>query len=125
LAKIELTIPGQLRKMGILTSDKAKASPVASRRKSTGLHFGELKPLNAAAGTKNFAGYRDAAAKSPKEKDADAMDSDADDEDETKIKVEEGEDDKDEAANGLLSPEDALRQRELAEGVQRIKVCIH
>jgi hypothetical protein len=51
----------------------------------------------------------------------DAMDSDADDEDE--IKVEDVDDEKDESGKGLLSPEDALKQGELAEGVRKIKVC--
>jgi hypothetical protein len=49
------------------------------------------------------------------------MDSDADDEDD--VKPEDMEDDKDVADNGLLSPEDALKQGELAEGVRKIKVC--
>lgn len=118
---------GQLRKMGILPPEKAQASPAASRRKSTGLNFSSLKPLNASTGTKNFVGYRDASATSPKSKrkDADAMDSDADDEDEIKIKIEEADDDKEVNDKGMLSPEDALRQGELAEGVRKIKVRQH
>jgi hypothetical protein len=114
--------PGQLRKMGILTPDKTQASPVTSRRKSTGVDFGTLKPLNATAGTKNFGGYRDKDGKS-KKKSEDAMDSDADDEDE--VKVEEPDDDKDPSGTGLLSPDDAVRQGELAEGVRKIKVSYH
>ncbi|KAF2178818.1 hypothetical protein K469DRAFT_325011 [Zopfia rhizophila CBS 207.26] len=112
----------QLRKMGILAPEKAQQkSPVSLRRKSTGLDLSGLKPLNASTGTKNFAGYRDPSAQSPKSKrkDADAMDSDADDEDE--IKVEDVDDDKDDG-KGMLSPEDALRQGELAEGVRKIKL---
>lgn len=105
--------------MGILTPDKAEASPVAARRKSTGLDFGALKPLNATAGTKNFGGYRDKDGKA-KKKSEDAMDSDADDEDD--IKVEEPDDDKDPSVAGMLSPDDAIRQGELAEGVRKIKV---
>lgn len=114
---------GQLRKMGILETDKVPkvVSPEASRRKSGALDFGSLKPLNAATGTKNFGGYRDAQ-QSPtksKVKADDAMDSDADDEDEIKV---DDDDEKDETGKGLLSPEDALKQGELAEGVRKIKV---
>jgi hypothetical protein len=111
-----------LRKMGILEVDKTPVivSP-AARRKSGALNFGSLKPLDAASGTKNFGGYRDGQ-QSPtksKVKAADAMDSDADDEDEIKV---EDEEEKDESGKGLLSPEDALKQGELAEGVRKIKV---
>lgn len=113
---------GQLRKMGILETDKTPVvtSP-ASRRKSGALDFGSLKPLNAASGTKNFGGYRDRSQSSPKAKvkTEDAMDSDADDEDEVKA---DEDDDKDDSGKGLLSPEDALKQGELAEGVRKIKV---
>lgn len=109
--------------MGILETDKVPTvvSP-AARRKSGALNFGSLKPLDAASGTKNFGGYREASQQSPKAKvkAEDAMDSDADDEDE--IKVEDVDDEKDESGKGLLSPEDALKQGELAEGVRKIKV---
>jgi hypothetical protein len=108
--------------MGILEVDKTPTvvSP-AAKRKSGALNFGSLKPLDAASGTKNFGGYRDAAQTSPKSKIKveDAMDSDADDEDEIKV---EDDDEKDDGGKGLLSPEDAHRQGELAEGVRKIKV---
>jgi len=108
-----------LRKMGILnTKEPPKITSPAAKRKSGTLDFGSLKPLNAAAGTKNFGGYRETSPKS-KLKKADAMDSDADDEDD--VKVEDMEDDKDVGDNGMLSPEDALKQGELAEGVRKIK----
>jgi hypothetical protein len=117
-----LTATGQLRKMGILETDKIPTvtSP-ASRRKSGALNFGSLKPLDAASGTKNFGGYRDASQQSPKSKVKveDAMDSDVDDEDEIK---KEDEEEKEDGGKGLLSPEDAHRQGELAEGVRKIKV---
>lgn len=109
--------------MGILAPEKAQSSPVATRRKSGGLDLSGLKPLNATTGTKNFGGYRDPTQKEtkPKKKSEDAMDSDADDEDE--VKVEDiDEEDKDPSSKGMLSPEDALRQGELAEGVRKIKV---
>jgi hypothetical protein len=114
-------LAGQLRKMGILETDKPVQASPATRRKS-GLDFGSLKPLNAAAGTKNFGGYRDGSHKSPKAKNKseDAMDSDADDEEDAK--VEDADEDKDALDKGLLSPEDAAKQGELAEGVRKIKV---
>lgn len=110
-----------MRKMGILnTKDTPKVTSPTSKRKSGALDFGSLKPLNAGSGTKNFGGYRETSPKS-KQKSQDAMDSDADDEDD--IKVEEADDDKEVGDKGFLSPEDALKQGELAEGVRKIKVC--
>jgi hypothetical protein len=107
--------------MGIVkVKDTPKVMSPAARRKSGALDFGSLKPLNAATGTKNFGGYRETSPKS-KKKSADAMDSDADDEDD--IKIEDVDDDKDVGGDkGMLSPEDALKQGELAEGVRKIKV---
>ena len=106
--------------MGIVKAkDTPKVMSPALRRKSGALDFGSLKPLNAATGTKNFGGYRETSPKS-KKKSADAMDSDADDEDD--IKVEDMDDDKEIGDKGMLSPQDALKQGELAEGVRKIKV---
>jgi hypothetical protein len=116
----------QLRKMGILAPEKQPAKAVApTRRKSVGLDLSNLKPLSA-TGTKNFAGYRDPSAaalsgKAKKKRDDDEMDSDADDEDE-QPKIEEKDEDVEDGDKGLLSPEDALRQGELAEGVRKIKL---
>lgn len=108
--------------MGILeTADKKPtvASP-ADRRKS-GLDFSSLKPLDAAKGTKNFGGYRDIQSPKAKLKSEDAMDSDADDEDDAQ--PDEVDDDKEIVVDkGMLSPEDAAKQGELAEGVRKIKV---
>ena len=53
---------------------------------------------------------------------AEAPPDDADDDDD--VKVDDGDDDKDPSGKGLLSPEDALRQGELAEGVRKIKVSM-
>ncbi|KAJ4985642.1 hypothetical protein SVAN01_08817 [Stagonosporopsis vannaccii] len=111
----------QLRKMGILESSDKKpvvASP-ATRRKS-GLDLSGLKPLDAAKGTKNFGGYRDMQSPKAKQKNEDAMDSDADDEDDAR--PDEADDDKDIVDKGMLSPEDAAKQGELAEGVRKIKL---
>lgn len=109
--------------MGILATEKKQAAEPAPRRKSGVLDLSALKPLNAATGTKNFAGYRESARKDGKGKRSeDAMDSDAeDDDDDAKIRVED-EEDKDPSGKGLLSPEDARREGELEEGVRKIKV---
>jgi hypothetical protein len=56
-----------------------------------------------------------------KQKSEDAMDSDADDEDDAR--PDEGDDDKEVVVDkGMLSPEDAAKQGELAEGVRKIKL---
>ncbi|KAF3007386.1 hypothetical protein E8E13_001268 [Curvularia kusanoi] len=111
----------QLRKMGILESSEKK-STVASpnTRRKSGLDFSSLKPLDAGKGTKNFGGYRDMQSPKAKQKSEDAMDSDADDEDDTR--PEDVEDDKEVMDKGMLSPEDAAKQGELAEGVRKIKL---
>jgi hypothetical protein len=56
-----------------------------------------------------------------KQKSKDAMDSDADDEDDAR--PDEVDDEKEVVVDkGMLSPEDAAKQGELAEGVRKIKV---
>lgn len=57
-----------------------------------------------------------------KQKSEDAMDSDADDEDDAR--ADDADDDKDVADKGMLSPEDAAKQGELAEGVRKIKASL-
>lgn len=111
----------QLRKMGILSTPQAENAPTISKRKASGPDFSKLGPLKS-SGTVGFAGYRDTTSKRKGKKDSDAMDSDADDEDEERLPN--GKDDVDvkQEDGGLLSPEDARRQGELAEGVQKIKV---
>ena len=114
--------------MGILKSTKTSDKPIATtaKRRSMQPDFANLKPLKA-GGTMGFTNFREVS--DPREKSSskqggsDAMESD-DDEDVdidsiVKLAEPEGEDFK----NGLLSPEDAKRQGELAEGVKKIKVC--
>jgi len=114
----------QLRKMGILQSPKSDKTPVAAtKRKSSGADFTKLGPLKF-GGTVGFSGYRDASTTKHKVKgnDADAMDSDVDDEDgDQLVDGKEEAEGKDENSK-LLSPEDARRQGELADGVQKIRV---
>ena len=111
--------------MGILErSDSKHPTPLATKRKAVMTDFSKLGPLNNKSfGTKGFTGYRETTAskKTTRKGDEDAMDSDADDDDlpatndNDEIEVTD--------SNGkLLSPEDAKKQRELAEGVERIKV---
>lgn len=115
----------QLQKMGILETPEAEKTPVATKRKSSGLDFSKLGPLTK-FGTVGFSGYRDKTASKRKSKakagDEDAMDSDAEDNDEGPgVELDEDVDVKQE--NGkMLSPEDARKQGEIADGVQKIKV---
>ena len=114
----------QLKKMGVLPTPESEKTPATSKRKQSGPDFSKLGPLKS-TGTVGFSGYRDASTakrKSKSKKDADAMDSDADDEDEGPTAN--GNDDAEVKQDGdkMLSPEDARRQGELADGVQKIKV---
>jgi len=108
--------------MGIIETPKTpQVTSPANKRKSGTIDFGSLKPLNAAAGTKNFGGYRD---KSPKTKQTteQGMDSDAEEEDDNTTTTGDVDDEKDNSGKGFLSPEDVYRQGELADGVRKIKV---
>ena len=118
----------QLQKMGILQTPEAEKTPAASKRKSSGPDFSKLGPLNK-FGTVGFSGYRDTAAAKrkgkKKDEDDDAMDSDNDDDDNERG-MDQGDDTdlKQDDDGNLLSPEDARRQGEIAEGVQKIKVSV-
>lgn len=113
----------QLRKMGILPGADVEKKQTPAKRKSSGPDFSKLGPLNK-FGTVGFSGYRDntanGKAKAKKSGDIDAMDSDEDDDD--KVKAEDEDVDPKPENGSLLSPEDAKRQGEIAEGVQKIKV---
>jgi hypothetical protein len=113
----------QLQKMGILPTPEADAT-VQPPRKRSGPDYSKFGPLKT-HGTIGYSGYRDTTDSQRKakrkDKSADAMDSDDDDDDarlpqsieEAEVKPEDGQ---------LLSPEDARRQGEIADGVQKIKV---
>ncbi len=113
----------QLRKMGIIESPAEEKAPMSTKRKASGPDFSKLGPLKS-TGTKGFSGYRDGNNGKQKEKkrDTDAMDSDADDEDDERMPNGKDEAETKQDNGTLLSPEDARRQGELAEGVQKIKV---
>ena len=116
--------------MGILKSTKAQDRPSAStaKRRSTQPDFTNLKPLKA-GGALGFTSFRDANSQSnakvnPKQKDSvEAMDSDDEYDGAKDVKDVLGkDDDAPDFSNTMLSPEDAKRQGELAEGVKKIKV---
>jgi hypothetical protein len=118
---------GQLQKMGILPSKSGKTvTPGSSKRRSAQVDFGTLNPLKP-TGTVGFSAFRDNEAKATRSRkhsngdlSGNIMDEDSeDDDDDNAVKMEEA-DDKD--VKQLLSPEDAKRQGELADGVGRIKV---
>ena len=113
----------QLRKMGILASPDSDKSAPSSKRKPPGPDFSKLGPLKA-TGTVGYTNYRDTNARRKSEgKNADAMDSDADDEEDDEKEPNDAPDHDIKPYDGkMLSVEDARRQGELAEGVQKIKV---
>jgi hypothetical protein len=116
----------QLRKMGILSTPESEKSPQSARRKSSGPDYSKFGPLQS-TGTVGFTGYREPAhsKRKKKGKGVDAMDSDIDDDDEDEERLPDTNDDveiKQENGNTHLSPEDARRTNEVAEGVQKIKV---
>lgn len=119
----------QLQKMGILSTPKSQDKPTAStaKRRSAKTDFANLKPLKP-GGALGFSTFRDtetrstlsnAEGKAIKEEFSD-MDSDEEDDEAVIVKSEDIE--LQDPSNGLLSPEDAKRQGELAEGVQKIRV---
>ncbi|KAL9592823.1 MAG: hypothetical protein Q9179_006332 [Wetmoreana sp. 5 TL-2023] len=121
----------QLQKMGILQSPKTqiKTPETTAKRKSLQDAFAGLKPLKP-GGTVGFSGFRDPSIQSTvtnksqaKASKADSdMDSDEDEEagGKTPVKVEDSE--SKESGIATLSPEDARRQDEVAEGVQKIRL---
>ena len=125
-------LPEQLQKMGILpTAAKAQSKTMAinDKRRSMQDHFSKCKPLHS-NGLKNFSTMRDPhdtngekiEDKVGKKRQPDSdSDDDVDPADDVLIKAEEAES-KD--VNAKLSPEDAKKQGELAEGVQKIRVCL-
>ena len=117
--------------MGILPSSpkiQEKIPASQGKRRSMQADLANLKPLNP-GGLKGFSTFRDPNEKpdtngisktaKKRQKDADSEDEEADAKKEVLIRTE-GDDMQD--ANGMLSPEDAQRQAELAQGVQKIRV---
>jgi len=108
--------------MGIVDAPKSKqTTPSTAKRKST--DFSMLGPLKKSEnGPLRYSSYRDTSKPAKKSaKDEDAMESD-DEDDERQPKVDDDEVDVQDANGQHLSPEDARKQGELAEGVTRMKV---
>ena len=121
--------------MGILPSPKPqeKSTTTTSKRRSVQTDFASLAPLKP-GGVLGFSTFRDndprfpgisaSNAKSGKTGTNGAMDSDDDDDDDDEVAGKLEDVDVKEKDTGLLSPEDAKRQGELADGVRKIKVCV-
>lgn len=124
---------GQLQKMGVIPSSKPAPVTAASvKRRSGQLDLSNLGPLKT-TGTVGFSAFRDQGAESAKRRksrnkksngapgamDEDSDDDDDDDEPEILGKMEDIDEKDVKSSNG---PEDA-KAGELAEGVDRIRVC--
>ena len=115
--------------MGILKQKEVTATAVdaenlkskAAKRASIQADIANLKPLKP-GGALNFTGIRDGNSPSQrKDKDGDDMDSDED----VTTKVNDRTNDIDEEVKmSSLSPEDARKQGEIADGVEKIQVSI-
>lgn len=123
---------GQLQKMGMLSPDQQKATPGATKRRSTQLDFSNLGPLKPNQGTVGFSAFRDndPGRKSKARKKSNgsiggAMEEDSDEEEEDPELVGKMDDVEDKDPKTLLSPDDAKFSGELADGVGRIKVCFY
>ncbi|KAL8812026.1 MAG: hypothetical protein Q9200_001358, partial [Gallowayella weberi] len=121
----------QLQRMGMLQQSNApvRLPETNSKRKSLQDAFAGLKPLKP-GGTVGFSGFRETATQSVRRSgakskvskaDSDMDESDEDDDvaDRTPARNEENE--TQETSHTTLSPEDARRQDEVAEGVQKIR----
>ena len=110
--------------MGILKPKKSVVAqaPAGKKERSLGVDIDSLKPLKA-SNPANFTGIRDDISpidNNGKVKGEDDMDSDDDSRlDERAIDA-----DEEDVKNKLLSPEDAKKQREIADGVRKMRVCI-
>lgn len=117
--------------MGILdTSKNVKTTPAATKRTSTQMDFSNLPPLKS-GGTVGFSAFRDndksanRRAKSRKTANGSAVeDSDDDDDDDDVNVVGKMDDVDDKDIKTTLDPEEAKFSGELADGVNRIKVCL-
>ena len=113
--------------MGIIPAPskvQEKDAKPNGNRKSLDANFAKLKPLRGSTGLKTFTEMRDPTERSHAEKkDQDSKkrrNVDSDDDLDVEVKLEDAEASKD--TNATLSPEDAKRRGELAEGVQKIRV---
>ncbi|KAI9762100.1 MAG: hypothetical protein M4579_000580 [Chaenotheca gracillima] len=119
----------QLQKMGILPTPQSEEKPARSsaKRRSVQTDFSKLGPLKA-GGTVGFSTFRDKNSVSPSRRKpgkGKSSNGDSDDDEEDEEKASEMGDIPEDAKGDnkdLLSPEDAQRQGELADGVRKIKL---
>lgn len=119
--------------MGILPSSPKVSDKLAvsnGKRRSMQAEFAKLKPLNP-NGLMGFSKFRDPNERSEterlKNKASKKRSNDEDSDEEVEVPKEisiKSEGDDIQEVNGILSAEDAKRQGELAEGVQKIRVSI-
>lgn len=117
--------------MGILASSpkvQEKTPPPSAKRRSMQADFAKLKPLDPSS-LLGFSKFRDPSDRSPKSSgntnDADKKRRNDDSDEDIYFKDETLEDGESKTGVAMLSPEDARRQGELAEGVQKIRVSSH
>lgn len=120
----------------ILNTVPAEQKVSTSKRKTKQMDFASLAPL-APKNASGFAGYREALASSPPQKAGttvghadDSMDSDDDElrkpsklTSKHPVAPPEGSDMQDDDLSRDLSPEEAAKRGELADGVKKIQVC--
>lgn len=118
--------------MGVLPSAKAQATtPAAAKRRSGQLDFSNLGPLKT-TGTVGFSAFREQAAESSKRRKGrkksngslGAMDEDSEEDDDEPEILGKMEDIDDKEVKPSTAPEDVKFTGELADGVDRIKVCL-
>lgn len=117
--------------MGVLPSAKTQATtPAAAKRRSGQLDFSNLGPLKT-TGTVGFSAFRDQTAESSKRRKGrkksngslGAMDEDSEEDDDEPEILGKMEDINDKEVKPSTAPEDVKFTGELADGVDRIKVC--
>ena len=106
--------------MGMMaTSPAPTKTPIAAKRKSGGIDFGNLAPLNTAGSSKPATSRAPARRRSE-----DEMDSDDEDEDEDRRpKIKEEDDDKD-MSRTFLTAEEVLEESKLSDELRKTKVSI-
>lgn len=121
--------------MGVMAPPKPQATSPALKRRSGQLDFSNLGPLKT-SGTVGFSTFRDRDSQPARGKKSrkgngaagsSAMDADSDDDDDDDsgaiLSKMEDVDSKDDKSKSLLAPDDAKFSGELADGVNRIRVC--
>lgn len=115
----------QLQKMGILPTAKAEKAAASVKRRSIAADLPKLGPLKK-EGTAGFSSFRDAEGRrnrKGKRTSDDEMESDSEDDDTGIIgKMEDINEADAKKDSGMLSPEDAERTGQVAEGIRKMKV---